>query len=51
MDFPNEEAAVNYFKRNPNVFLNLEIEMGIYRPSFRENGVLLDNTNELVTVK
>ena len=51
MDFPNEEAAIGYFKRNPEVFLNLEKNMDVYRPSFCENGVWLDNTNELVAIK
>lgn len=51
MDFPNEAAAIGYFKRNPEVFLNLEKSMDVYRPSFRENGVWLDNTNELVSIK
>ena len=51
MDFPNEEAAISYLKRNPDVFVKLEKSMGVYRPSFRENGVWVDNTNELVTMK
>lgn len=51
MEFPNEESAIGYFKCNPNVFLKLEIDMEVYRPSFRNNGVLLDNTNEFVPIK
>lgn len=51
MDFPNEEAAIGYFKRNPDVFLKLEHDMEVYRPSFRAGGVLLDNTNEFVLTK
>lgn len=50
MDFPNEEAAIGYFKRNPEVFMNLEKEMMTYRPSFLEGGVYLENTKELVMV-
>lgn len=50
MDFPNEEAAIAYFKRNPNVFMGLEKSMMTYRPSFREGGVYLENTKELVMV-
>lgn len=50
IDFPNEEAAIAYFKRNSEVFMNLEKEMMTYRPSFREGGVYLENTKELVMV-
>lgn len=50
MDFPNEEAAIGYFKRNPEVFMNLEREMMTYRPSFREGGVFLENIKELIAV-
>lgn len=50
MDFPNEEAAIGYFKRHPDVFLKLEESMGVYRPSFFNGGVWLDNTRELVAV-
>ena len=51
MEFPNERAAIDYFKRNPNVFLILENNMGVYRPDFYEGGVWLDNTKELVRVE
>lgn len=51
MDFPNEDAAIGYFKRNPDVFMNLEKRMVSYRPSFLEGGVWLENTNELIPVK
>lgn len=51
MDFPNEETAIEYFKRNPEVFYNLEKEMSIYRPSFNNDGVWLENTKELITIK
>lgn len=51
MDFPNEEAAIGYFKRNPDVFLKIEKNMEVYRPEFRENGVWLDNVSELVMMK
>lgn len=51
MDFPNEETAIEYFKRNPEVFYNLEKEMSIYRPSFYNDGVWLENTKELITIK
>ncbi len=51
MDFPTEGAAVSYFKRNPEVFLNLEKDIKVYRPSFCENGVWLENTHELISIK
>lgn len=51
MEFPNERAAISYFKCNPNVFLNLENNMDIYRPCFNKGGVWLDNTKELVRVE
>lgn len=51
MDFPNEEAAIGYFKRNPEVFYNLEKEMITYRPSFYDGGVWLENTREFITIK
>lgn len=51
MDFPNEAAAIGYFKRNADVFMKLERDMGVYRPSFYDGGVYLDNLNELVPIK
>lgn len=50
MDFPNEEAAIGYFKRNPEVFLKIEKEMNIYRPKFNSGGVYLENIKQLVSV-
>lgn len=50
MDFPNEETAIAYFKRNPEVFMNLENGMVKYRPSFRDGGVFLENIKELIAV-
>lgn len=51
MDFPNEKAAIGYFKRNPDVFLKIEENIGVYRPSFYDGGVWLENTGELVTIR
>ena len=48
MDFPNEEAAIGYFKRNPEVFYNLEKEMKIDRCQEYCCGVRLDNTGEFI---
>lgn len=50
MDFPNEEAAIGYFIRNPEVFMKLEKEMGTYRPSFMDGGVYLENIKQLIGV-
>ena len=50
MDFQNEENAIAYFKRNPDIFLRLEKSMEVYRPSFFDGGVWLDNTGELIKV-
>ena len=50
MDFSNEKAAIDYFKRNPDVFLKIEESIGVYRPSFYDGGVWLENTGELVTI-
>lgn len=51
MEFPNEKAAIDYFKRNPNEFLDLENNIGVYRPCFNKGRVQLDNTKELVRVE
>lgn len=50
MDFPNEEAAIAYFKRNPDVFLKIEEDMGVHRPSFFAGAVWLENTRDLVAI-
>ncbi len=50
-DFPDEKAAIDFFQRNPKIFLDLEKEMDVYRPSFFKGGVCLDNTDELVMIK
>lgn len=47
-EFATEEEGIMFFKENPKIFYDEEIRMGTYRPYFRENGVLLDNTNEFV---
>ena len=47
-EFATEDEGIAFFKNNPNIFYNEEIRMEVYRPSFRQNGVLLDNTNEFV---
>lgn len=47
-EFETEEDGINFFKDNPQIFYNEEIRMGVDRPSFRKNGVWLDNINDLV---
>lgn len=49
-EFESESEAIEYFKNNPNVFLEQEERMNVYRPSFYDGGVYLDNTNELIKV-
>ena len=51
MEFPNEQAAIDYFKHNPNEFLDLENNIGVYRPCFNKCGIWLDNTKELIKVE
>lgn len=51
MDFPNEAAAIEYFKRNPKAFLELERTMEVYRPKFNNGGVYLENINKLVAIE
>ena len=47
-EFETEEDGVKFFKENPKIFYDEEIRMKVYRPSFRKNGVWLDNINDLV---
>lgn len=49
-EFATEEEGIVFFKENPKIFYDEEIKMEIYRPYFRQNGVLLDNTNEFVKI-
>ena len=45
MDFPNEAAAIGYFKRNPEVFWEIEQDIMKGHGSY---GVYLDNINTLI---
>lgn len=47
-EFDTEEEGIKFFKDNPKIFYDEEIKMNAYRPSFRKNGVWLDNINDLV---
>ncbi len=50
-EFEDEKSAIDFFSKNPKIFLDLEKEMDVYRPSFFKGGVWLDNTDELVMIK
>lgn len=47
-EFVTEEDGIAFFKNNPKIFYDEEIRMDVYRPSFRKNGVWLENINDLV---
>ena len=47
-EFATEEDGIAFFKENPKIFYDEEIRMEVYRPSFRENGVWLENINDLI---
>ena len=49
-EFKTEEEGVKFFKANPKLFYDEEIRMNVYKPSFYENGVWLDNTKELILI-
>lgn len=47
-EFLTEEEGIAFFKDNPKIFYDEEIRMEVYRPSFRKNGVWLENINDLI---
>lgn len=47
-EFETEEKGIAFFKDNSKIFYDEEIRMNVYRPSFRKNSVLLENTGELI---
>lgn len=49
-EFETDQDGIEYFKENPKIFYDEEIRIRAYRPSFRENGVWLENTNELIRI-
>jgi hypothetical protein len=49
-EFQTENEAIKFFINNPNIFLDKEIEMEVYKPSFYENGVYLSNIKKLIKV-
>ena len=49
-EFKTEEEGIEFFIKNPKIFYDIEIQMGIYRPSFNENGVWLDNITKILEV-
>lgn len=49
-EFQTKEEGILYFKKNPKIFYDEEIRMKVYRPSFRENCVWLDDINEFISI-
>lgn len=49
-EFETEELAIRYFKDNSEEFYNLEMKMGVYKPTFLIGTVWLDNTRECIIV-
>jgi hypothetical protein len=47
-EFATEDEGIAFFKNNPNIFYEKEIQMEIDRLSYKQNGVYLDNTDELI---
>ena len=45
-----KEEGIEFFIKNPKIFYDIEKQMGIYRPSFNENGVWLDNIDRAIEV-
>ena len=53
-EFETEEEGIDFFKNNTKIFYDLELKMGIYRPSFYENYLCLDiapGRSELIEIK
>lgn len=48
--FQTKEEGIDFFKKNPKIFYDEEIRMRVYRPSFREGGVWLDDIKELTKI-
>ena len=49
-EFETEKEGIDFFKNNPKIFYDEEIRMRIYKPSFYESGVWLDNTREFIKI-
>lgn len=49
-EFPNEEAAIEFFKHNAALFYEAEKRLQVYKPKFFLGKVKLDNTDELIDV-
>ena len=47
-EFETEEKGIEFFKENAELFYDIEMKMEVYRPSFYEGGVWLENLKELV---
>lgn len=49
-EFASEDDAIAFFKNNADDFYKEEIRIGTYRPSFLDNKIMIDNTEELIDV-
>ena len=47
-EFETEEEGIEFFKENAKLFYDIEMKMEVYRPSFYDGGVWLENLKELV---
>lgn len=47
-EFETEEEGIEFFKKNAKLFYDIEVKMKVYRPSFYESGVWLENLKELI---
>lgn len=50
-EFKTEEEGIEFFIKNPKIFYDIENQMGIYRPSFDENKVWLENIGKTIEVQ
>lgn len=51
IEFKTEQEGINYLKRNPKTFYQIEIDMKVYRPSFNKNGIWVENINKLIKIE
>lgn len=49
-DFASEEMAIRYFKDNAKDFYDIEMKIGVYKPSFTVGAIHLDNTRETIII-
>lgn len=49
-EFDSEQDGIEFFRNNAKIFFDIETKMNVYKPSFYECGVWLENINELIEV-